>query len=62
MLYWLTAECQTPGLPIYAQDINAIKENWKILIDKGVTTVFPGHGKPFPVEIMKRKLNYPVTN
>jgi glyoxylase-like metal-dependent hydrolase (beta-lactamase superfamily II) len=50
-----------PGLPIYAQDINAIKENWKILIDKGVTTVFPGHGKPFPVEIMKRKLNYPDT-
>jgi len=51
-----------PGLPIYAQDINAIKENWKILIDKGVTKILPGHGKPFPVEIMKRKLNYPVKN
>jgi len=51
-----------PGLPIYAQDISAIRENWKILIDKGVTRVYPGHGKPFPIEVMKRELNYAVTN
>lgn len=51
-----------PGLPIYAQDINSIRENWKKLIDKGVTMVYPGHGKAFPVEIMKTILNYPATN
>jgi hydroxyacylglutathione hydrolase len=49
-----------PGLPIYAQDINAIKENWKTLIDKGVTTVYPGHGKAFPIEIMKKQLGYHI--
>jgi hydroxyacylglutathione hydrolase len=49
-----------PGLPIYAQDINLIKENWKTLIDKGVTIVYPGHGKPFPIELMKEQLKYPV--
>jgi len=51
-----------PGLPIYAQDINAIKENWKTLIDKGITFVYPGHGKAFPIEVIKTQLNYPSIN
>ena len=51
-----------PGLPIYAQDIAAIKENWKALIDKGTTIVFPGHGKAFPIEVIKNLLKYPSTN
>ena len=51
-----------PGLPIYAQDIGAIKENWKVLIDRGTTFVYPGHGKPFPIEVIKNLLKYPSTN
>lgn len=47
-----------PGLPIYAQNINALKESWKMLTDKGISTIYPGHGKPFPVEIIKNQLNY----
>jgi len=47
-----------PGLPIYAQDINTIKKYWKLLIDKGVKMVYPGHGKPFPVEVLKESLEY----
>jgi len=46
-----------PGLPIYAQDIEAIKKCWKILIDRGIKMIYPGHGKPFPVEVMKKSLN-----
>jgi hydroxyacylglutathione hydrolase len=45
-----------PGLPIYAQDIAAIKKCWEILIDRGVKMVYPGHGKPFPVEEIKKSL------
>lgn len=45
-----------PGLPIYAQDINTIKENWKVLIDKGVTTIYPGHGKAFSIDKIKEIL------
>ena len=52
----------SPGLPIYAQDINAIIENWKILIDKGIAYVYPGHGRAFPIEVMKNRLNYPLPN
>jgi glyoxylase-like metal-dependent hydrolase (beta-lactamase superfamily II) len=51
-----------PGLPIYAQDIGAIKENWKALIDRGITFVYPGHGKPFAIEAIKNQLNYPSAN
>lgn len=47
------------GLPIYAQDIEKVKESWKLLIDKGARIIFPGHGNPFPVEIIKKKLLLP---
>ena len=46
-----------PGLPIYALDIATVKENWKLLIDKGAKMIYPGHGNPFPVEVMKKILN-----
>lgn len=39
-----------PGLPIYAQDIEKLKQSWKILIDQGAKKIYPGHGNPFPVE------------
>jgi len=45
-----------PGFPIYAQDIDQIKENWKLLLGKGAKYVYPGHGNPFPVEVIRRAL------
>jgi len=42
-----------PGLPIYGQDLNQIKESWKMLINKGAKVIFPGHGNPFPVKVIK---------
>jgi hydroxyacylglutathione hydrolase len=45
-----------PGFPIYAQDINQLKESWRLLIDKGAKIIFPGHGNPFPVEIIRKQL------
>jgi len=47
-----------PGLPIYAQDIEAIKKCWKILIDRGIKMIYPGHGKHFSAEIIKKSLEY----
>lgn len=38
-----------PGLPIFAEDIQAVKESWKLLLEQGVEKVFPAHGKPFSV-------------
>ena len=45
------------GLPIYAQDIATLKTSWKLLIDMGAKIIFPGHGKSFSVDKMKKFLN-----
>jgi hydroxyacylglutathione hydrolase len=46
----------TPGLPIYAGDISEVKKSWRMLIAKGARIIFPGHGNPFPVDIIKKHL------
>jgi hydroxyacylglutathione hydrolase len=46
-----------PGLPIYAQNIGTIRENWKTLLDQGITFIYPGHGKPFPATVMKNQMH-----
>jgi glyoxylase-like metal-dependent hydrolase (beta-lactamase superfamily II) len=38
-----------PGLPIFAEDIQTLKESWNALLEEGAETVFPAHGKPFSV-------------
>jgi len=43
-----------PALPIYAENIDLVKESWRKLIDAGAKIVFPAHGKPFSVEIIKK--------
>jgi hydroxyacylglutathione hydrolase len=45
-----------PNLPIFAEDQAALKESWKKIIDKGAKTIYPGHGKPFPIEKMIKKI------
>ena len=46
-----------PKLPIYAKDLELLKESWVKLINMGVTTIYPGHGKPFPVDKIIPYLN-----
>jgi glyoxylase-like metal-dependent hydrolase (beta-lactamase superfamily II) len=44
----------SPGLPILAEDPAAVVRSWEALLQLGVTTVYPAHGKPFSAEIMRR--------
>ena len=46
-----------PSLPIYAKDIDQLKASWKVVIDQGAKNIYPGHGKPFPVEKILKYLN-----
>ena len=46
-----------PRLPIYANDIELLKESWKKVIDQGASTIYPSHGKSFPVERILKYLN-----
>ena len=46
----------SPGLPIFAEDLQQAKESWKLLLDKGAKTVYPAHGKPFAAEVIRSVL------
>ena len=46
----------SPGLPIFADDIEKVKESWKKLLDRNVKTIYPAHGDSFSVDIIKREL------
>ena len=45
-----------PGLPIFAEDIEKVKESWKPIIQQGAKTIYPAHGNPFSVDIIKKAL------
>jgi glyoxylase-like metal-dependent hydrolase (beta-lactamase superfamily II) len=45
-----------PGLPTVAENRDKVKESWRKLLDLGVTTVYPAHGKPFSPEVIKKAL------
>ena len=45
-----------PGLPIFGYDLNLIKEGWTKLLEIGVRTIYPAHGKPFPAEVMRKAI------
>jgi hydroxyacylglutathione hydrolase len=47
-----------PGLPIFADDIEEVRKNWKKVIERGAKTIYPAHGEPFPVEVIKKILKY----
>ena len=46
-----------PGLPIFAEDINEVRESWKSLIQRGAKMIYPAHGDPFPVDVINNILN-----
>ncbi len=45
-----------PNLPIFAEDIEQIKKSWETIINQGAKIIYPGHGDPFPVDIIKKIL------
>jgi glyoxylase-like metal-dependent hydrolase (beta-lactamase superfamily II) len=46
----------SPGLPIFAEDQDAVVRSWRILLEQGATTVYPAHGKPFPADVIRKAL------
>jgi hypothetical protein len=43
-------------LPIFAEDIGKVKKSWKKIIQQGAKIIYPAHGNPFSVEIIKKIL------
>jgi len=44
---------RSPGLPVLAEDRDAIVRSWRLLLDAGATTVYLSHGRPFPAEVIQ---------
>jgi len=45
-----------PGMPIFAEDVAALKESWRLILDSGAKQIYPGHGKPFAAEELHKAL------
>ncbi len=45
-----------PGLPVFADDLELVKKSWRLLLDQGAKTVYPGHGKPFSADTIRQSL------
>jgi glyoxylase-like metal-dependent hydrolase (beta-lactamase superfamily II) len=45
-----------PGLPILADDIEEVKESWRKMLKMELKNIYPGHGKPFPAEVMRKAI------
>jgi glyoxylase-like metal-dependent hydrolase (beta-lactamase superfamily II) len=46
----------SPGLPIFAENIQEVKKSLKLLLDKGATKFYPAHGKSFSAELIRKFL------
>ncbi len=46
----------TPGLPIFAESVEQVRESWTRLLRAGAETVFPGHGEPFSADVIRQAL------
>ncbi len=47
----------TPGLPILADDMAAVRASWRKLLEMGVRTIYPAHGRGFSADIMRGSLD-----
>jgi glyoxylase-like metal-dependent hydrolase (beta-lactamase superfamily II) len=46
----------SPGLPIFAEDLQKVKDSWNLILGSGVKMIYPAHGSPFSSEIMRNVL------
>lgn len=46
-----------PVLPVFAEDTKRVKESCRLLLEYGAKTLYPGHGKPFPADSIRRLLS-----
>ena len=47
----------SPGLPIFADNLETVKESWKLLLNRGAKVIYPAHGNPFSAEVIKKVLS-----
>ena len=46
----------SPGMPIYAENLDLLFDSWQKLMDMGAKKIFPAHGNSFSVNIIRKEL------
>ncbi len=46
----------SPGLPIFAEDMQKVKQSCRLLLELGAKTIYPAHEKPFAADILRTAL------
>jgi glyoxylase-like metal-dependent hydrolase (beta-lactamase superfamily II) len=46
----------SPGMPIYAENLQMLIASWQTLLEEGVKTVYPAHGDSFSADIIREEL------
>jgi glyoxylase-like metal-dependent hydrolase (beta-lactamase superfamily II) len=46
-----------PGLPILAEDADAVVASWRMLLEAGAKRVYPAHGKPFMTDVIREAIS-----
>lgn len=46
-----------PGLPIFAENNDKLKESWRSLLVRGAKMIYPAHGEPFSADIIRQALS-----
>ncbi len=41
-----------PSLSIFGDDVHTLKRSWRRVVESGARTIYPAHGRPFPVEAL----------
>jgi hydroxyacylglutathione hydrolase len=49
----------SPGLPIFADDLQQVRTSWQNLLELGADTIYPAHGAPFSADVIRRILESP---
>ena len=44
------------GMPVFAEDVVAVKESWRLLLSRGARLIYPAHGNPFESRVLKKQL------
>ena len=45
-----------PGMSLFAEDVDAMKQSWRLLLSGGARWIHPSHGKPFKADILEKLL------
>jgi len=44
------------GMPIFAEDVQAVKASWHLILNRGARWIYPAHGRPFKADVLKNQL------